>query len=68
METKFNVEGMSCSHCENSIKKGVSDINGVAGVKVFLEEKLVTVVHDEGVDINDIISAISEQGYDANEI
>jgi copper chaperone len=37
----LNVEGMSCSHCENTVKKSVGDLNGVDSVNVDLEGKKV---------------------------
>jgi copper chaperone len=42
----LNVEGMSCNHCVNSIKKVVGDIDGVIKVDVSLENKTVTVEYD----------------------
>ena len=64
MQTKLNVEGMSCSHCENAVKKAVSAINGVAGLAVDLAGKTVTVTHDGSVAVERIKNAIEEQGYD----
>ena len=49
MKTKLNVEGMSCSHCENAIKTAVTSIEGVTDVTVDLANKTVTVAHDESV-------------------
>lgn len=67
MQTKFNVEGMSCSHCENSVKKAVSAISGVSNVEVDLKGKTVTVTHEETVSLDSIKSAIDEQGYDVGD-
>lgn len=33
----LNVEGMSCSHCENAVKKSVGALNGVKNVSVDLK-------------------------------
>ncbi len=65
-ETKvLNVEGMSCSHCENAVKKAVGALNGVASVGVDLKGKKVTVEYDsEKVTVNAIKDAIEDQGYD----
>ncbi|MCL1874360.1 MAG: copper ion binding protein [Clostridiales bacterium] len=64
MQTKLNVEGMSCPHCESAVKKAVSAINGVSWVAVNLAEKTVTVTHDETVTADRMINEIEEQGYD----
>ncbi len=63
--TEFNVEGMSCSHCENSVKKAVGALNGVDKVSVDLANKKVTVEFDpEKVTGKTIMDAIEDQGYD----
>jgi len=61
----LNVEGMSCSHCENAVKKAVGSLSGVSNVTVSLKEKTVTVEYDSSkVSKADIKIAIEEQGYD----
>lgn len=61
----LKVMGMSCSHCENSVKKSVSALNGVSNVSVSLTDKKVTIEYDaEKVDIKTIKDTIEDQGYD----
>ena len=61
----LNVEGMSCTHCENSVIKAVGTLNGVSKVNVDLKAKRVTVEYDsEKVDIQTIKDTIEDQGYD----
>ncbi|MFA7637466.1 MAG: copper chaperone CopZ [Monoglobales bacterium] len=61
----LNVEGMSCSHCENSVKNAVSALNGVKSVVVNLGEKTVTVEYDSAaVTLETIKNEIEDQGYD----
>ncbi|HBR31071.1 MAG TPA: hypothetical protein DD733_03195 [Clostridiales bacterium] len=63
--TVLDVEGMSCSHCENAIRRAVSELRGVAGVTVDLAMKTVTVDYDPSlVNIQRIKSEITEQGYE----
>jgi len=64
MQTKLDVEGMTCSHCESAVKRAVSAISGVTEVTVDLAEKTVTVTHDESVTAARIQEEIEEQGYD----
>lgn len=68
-ETKtLNVEGMSCSHCENAVKKSVGALNGVSSVAVDLKGKKVTVEFDpEKVTVNTIKDTIEDQGYDVKQ-
>lgn len=64
-ELIITVEGMSCSHCENSIKKAVGSLNGVDSVSVDLKSKNVTVKYDpDKVDLGIITEAIEDQGYE----
>ena len=61
----LNVEGMSCSHCENSVKKAVGELNGVKSVAVDLKGKKVTIEFDpEKVSVETIKDTIEDQGYD----
>ena len=68
MATAFinlTVNGMSCSHCENSVKKAVGALDGVDSVKVDLTNKKVSVEYDPGkVNPDTIAQAIEDQGYD----
>ena len=60
----LNVEGMSCSHCEASVKKSVGQLNGVSSVTVDLKGKKVMVEYDaEKVSIQTIKDTIEDQGY-----
>lgn len=61
----LNVEGMSCSHCENAVKNAVGALNGVASVNVDLVEKTVIIEYDIGkASLNSFKHAIEEEGYD----
>ncbi|HOV26923.1 MAG TPA: copper chaperone CopZ [Pseudobacteroides sp.] len=61
----LNVDGMSCSHCENSVKKAVGALDGVGSVTVDLKSKKVTIEFDPAiVNIDMIKNAIEDQGYD----
>ena len=61
----LNVDGMSCSHCENSVKKSVGELKGVDNVTVNLSTKKVAVEFDsDRVSISDIKDAIEDLGYD----
>lgn len=61
----LKVEGMSCSHCENAVKKAVSALDGVTSVEVSLGDKTVTIAHDAAkATLEAIKAAIEDQGYD----
>lgn len=61
----LNVEGMSCSHCENAVKKSVGALKGVDSVSVDLKGNKVTVEYDsERVNLEAIKATIEDQGYE----
>lgn len=63
--SNLTVNGMSCSHCENSVKKAVGALNGVDSVRVDLISKKVSVEYDpEIVSMETIKETIEDQGYD----
>jgi copper chaperone len=65
VSTIFEVEGMSCNHCVNSIKNAVGELDGVENVAVDLGTRKVTVLYTAGlVTIQTIKETIEEQGYE----
>lgn len=61
----LKVEGISCSHCENTIKKSVGALSGVSSVTVDLKAKTVTAEYDSAkVSLDDIKNEIEDQGYE----
>jgi copper chaperone len=62
---EFNVIGMTCNHCANSVKRVLNSLNGVSSVEVDLDAKKVTVSCDETIVTNeDITSRITRLGYE----
>ena len=63
-KSSYLVEGMSCSGCERTIQKVVSNLEGVASAKADLSTSTVSVVYDpERVNVDAIQSAINKIGY-----
>jgi copper chaperone len=59
----LQVEGMSCSHCVNSVEGAVKKLGATA--KVDLGSKSVAVQFDDAkVSLTAIKEAIEDQGYD----
>lgn len=63
--TEFQVTGMTCGHCEMSVREEVSEVAGVTGVAVNFETGKLSVTHDSPVDDAAIIAAVDEAGYAA---
>ncbi|MCB1250359.1 MAG: heavy-metal-associated domain-containing protein [Acidimicrobiales bacterium] len=62
--TTFQVEGMSCGHCVNSVQSEVSAIAGVSAVEVDLATGQVTVTSAAPIDADAVRAAVDEAGYE----
>jgi len=67
-ELNIRIEGMTCQHCSMKVKKVIQDIKGVKRAEVDLEGKMakVTLVKDNAVSVDKIISTINNAGYQAS--
>ena len=62
---EYQVTGMTCGHCEMSVREEVSEISGVTDVQVSAQTgKLVVSASDE-VDDAKVLAAVEEAGYTA---
>ncbi|MGA8137235.1 MULTISPECIES: heavy-metal-associated domain-containing protein [Pseudomonas] len=59
----FNVQGMSCGHCVRAITQAVQARDPAAEVRVDLATKEVGV--SSRLSAEEVLSAISEEGYEA---
>ncbi|WP_457570792.1 heavy-metal-associated domain-containing protein [Desulfovulcanus sp.] len=59
----LNIEGMSCSHCVQTVIRAISSLPGVKSVEVSLEKKQAYVETDGEVDMGLIKKAVEEEGY-----
>lgn len=62
MSKTFDVDGMTCSGCENIITSEVADIDDAESVKADHEAGTVTVSGD--VDEDDVADAVEDVGYE----
>lgn len=67
MIKKLKVDGMTCSHCEKSVKDALVKVDGVSDVAVNLETKIVT-VEGSNLDENIMKNAIDDIGFEVSEI
>lgn len=63
--TEFQVTGMTCGHCEMSVRKEVSQLAGVEGVDVSAQTGRLSVTSAEPLDAAAVIAAVDEAGYRA---
>jgi copper chaperone len=61
MEHQFEVKGMTCGHCEMSVKKALIRLDPKATVEIMRAENKVTVQSDQPRAT--LMEAIAEEGY-----
>ncbi|RYG73523.1 copper chaperone CopZ [Lentibacillus lipolyticus] len=65
MQTTLDVKGMTCGHCESSVKGALESLEGVQTVEVDLNSGKVDVTYDDAVvTIAAMREAVEDQGYD----
>ena len=61
MNQTFNVQGMSCGHCERSVTNAIKQLDPQAEVRIDRPQNLVEV--DSSASREKIAAAIREEGY-----
>jgi copper ion binding protein len=62
--TTYQVQGMTCGHCVNSVSTEVGALAGVTDVKVDLASGQVAVTSESPLDTDTVRAAVDEAGYD----
>jgi copper chaperone len=63
--TEFQVTGMTCGHCEMSVREEVQEIPGVEAVDVSHQDGRLVVTGTGPVDEAAVVAAVTEAGYQA---
>ena len=61
----FQVTGMTCGHCETSVREEVSEVPGVVDVAVSAVSGELTVTAAGTIDTAAVQAAVTEAGYSA---
>lgn len=64
-EFEYTVTGMTCGHCEASVRGEVSKIEGVQDVRVSAASGSLTIVASGDVAEDAVLAAVDEAGYSA---
>jgi copper chaperone len=62
---EYQVTGMTCGHCELSIREEVSQIPGVGEIQVSAQTGKLVVSSATSVDDTAVLAAVDEAGYSA---
>ncbi|MBT2597982.1 heavy-metal-associated domain-containing protein [Arthrobacter sp. ISL-72] len=63
--SEFQVTGMTCGHCELSVREEVQEIPGVESVEVSHLTGRLTVTSNRPLDQVAVVAAVEEAGYRA---
>lgn len=63
--SEFQVSGMTCGHCEMSVREEVGAVPGVTEIAVSHETGKLVVTSAEPVDEAAVLAAVDEAGYQA---
>lgn len=64
MKKIITVNGMSCQHCQASVEKALSAVQGVSAAKVNLAKKTATVTLASEVADDALMNAVRDAGFD----
>ena len=62
---EYQVTGMTCGHCEMSIREEVAEIAGVDDIQVSAQTGRLVVTTSRSVEHEQILAAVAEAGYSA---
>ncbi|MGX7694431.1 MULTISPECIES: heavy-metal-associated domain-containing protein [Actinomycetes] len=62
---EYQVTGMTCGHCEMSVREEVSGVPGVEDVEVSAQTGKLVVSGSGDIDDAKVLAAVEEAGYTA---
>ena len=62
---EYQVTGMTCGHCEMSVREEVGEIVGVEAIQVSAESGKLVVTASGDIDDVRVLAAVEEAGYSA---
>jgi copper chaperone len=62
---EYQVTGMTCGHCEMSIREEVAEIPGVGEIQVSAQTGKLVITSSGAVDDAQVLAAVTEAGYSA---
>ncbi|WP_271982471.1 heavy-metal-associated domain-containing protein [Pseudoclavibacter terrae] len=62
---EYQVSGMTCGHCEMSIREEVAEVAGVQDIQVSAQTGRLVVTSSGPVEDAQVLAAVAEAGYTA---
>jgi copper chaperone CopZ len=60
---ELQVDGMHCNGCVTSVQRALSEISGVTGAEVRLDEKRAF-IRGSGYSVQDLVDAVTSLGFE----
>lgn len=67
-QREYQVTGMTCGHCEMSVREEVEQIPGVEGLEVSAASGRLVLSASRPVDDSAVRAAVQEAGYQAERV
>lgn len=67
-QNQYQVSGMTCGHCEMSVREEVGELPGVTGIEVSAQTGKLVVTGEEEIDDAKVLAAVEEAGYTAERV
>ncbi len=64
-EKTYGVDGMTCGHCELSVREEVSTVPGVEDIEVSAQTGKLVLTSASPLDDDAVLAAVDEAGYKA---
>lgn len=68
MHVLIKIEGMSCQNCVKHVTEAIKNAQSVETVTIHLEDKTVMLTGTTQLNLEQLINAIEEAGYDVSSI
>ena len=62
---EYQVTGMTCGHCEMSVRQEVGELSGVTDIQVSAQTGRLVVTAEGPLDDATILAAVEDAGYSA---
>ncbi|MBZ4496498.1 MULTISPECIES: heavy-metal-associated domain-containing protein [unclassified Dermacoccus] len=63
--SEYQVTGMTCGHCEASVREEVGEIAGVTAIEVSAQTGRLVITTSGEIDDAQVLAAVEEAGYSA---
>jgi copper chaperone len=67
-KSEYQVTGMTCGHCEMSVREEIGQLAGVQDIQVSAATGRLIVTATDSIEDADVLAAVDEAGYSAARI